>query len=113
MLLVVSFCLLALFVAIEGPTSDNPLLELRVFKNRVFTMANLTLSVVSICMYAGLFYLPLFLQNFRGLGAMETGLLMMPGALVSGAIMPLTGWLFDRVGPRPLLWSSGCSCWAF
>jgi MFS family permease len=33
---------------------------------------------------------------------METGLLMMPGALVSGLMMPVAGRLFDRVGPRPL-----------
>jgi len=33
---------------------------------------------------------------------METGLLMMPGALISGIIMPIQGRLFDKIGPRPL-----------
>jgi MFS family permease len=45
----------------------------------------------------------LFLQNIRGIGAMETGLLMLPGALVSGLMMPVIGRLFDKVGPRPLV----------
>jgi len=101
LLFALSFFCLVLFVYIEL-TSDNPLLSLQVFRYRSFTLANLMVVVVSIVMFSGLFFLPLFLQSFRGLGAMETGILMMPGALVSGLMMPLTGRLFDRVGPRPL-----------
>jgi EmrB/QacA subfamily drug resistance transporter len=101
LLFVGSFFLFVLFVYLEL-TSENPLLDLRVFKYRSFTMANLMVIVTNIVMFSGLFFLPLFLQTFRGLGAMETGLLMMPGALVSGLMMPVTGRLFDRVGPRPL-----------
>ncbi len=101
LLFVGSFFLFVLFIYLEL-TSENPLLELRVFKYRSFTMANLMVIVTNIVMFSGLFFLPLFLQTFRGLGAMETGLLMMPGALLSGVMMPITGRLFDRIGPRPL-----------
>ncbi|MGO9308357.1 MAG: DHA2 family efflux MFS transporter permease subunit [Spirochaetia bacterium] len=101
LLLVVSFFCFVLFIYLEL-TSENPLLELRVFKYRSFTMANLMVIVTNIVMFSGLFFLPLFLQSFRGLGAMETGFLMMPGALVSGLVMPIIGRLFDRIGPRPL-----------
>ncbi|HUZ17863.1 MAG TPA: DHA2 family efflux MFS transporter permease subunit [Spirochaetia bacterium] len=93
---------LVMFVIIEL-TSPNPLLDLRVFKYPVFTFANLTIVVTVIGMYAGLFYLPLFLQAVRGLGALKTGLLMMPGALLSGLVMPISGRLYDRIGPRPLV----------
>jgi EmrB/QacA subfamily drug resistance transporter len=96
---VVSF---ALFIYIEL-TAENPLLDLRAFKYASFTLANLTIVVTTVGMFSGLFFLPLFLQSIRGMGAMETGLLMMPGALVSGALMPVTGRLFDRIGPRPLV----------
>jgi MFS family permease len=34
---------------------------------------------------------------------MQTGLLMMPGALVSGLMMPIIGRLFDKIGARPLV----------
>ncbi len=101
LLFAVSFFSLILFIYLEM-TSENPLLELRVFKYLSFTMANLLVVVTTVGMYAGMFYLPLFLQTVRGLGAMETGLLMMPGALFSGMLMPITGKLFDKVGPRPL-----------
>jgi EmrB/QacA subfamily drug resistance transporter len=101
LLFVVSFFLFVLFIYLEL-TADNPLLDLSVFKYRSFTMANLMVIVTNIVMFSGLFFLPLFLQSFRGLGAMETGLLMMPGALISGLMMPVSGRLFDKVGPRPL-----------
>lgn len=102
LLFAVSLFSFVLFVYLEL-SSDNPLLDLRVFKYLSFTMANLLVVVTTVGMYAGMFYLPLFLQRARGLGAMETGLLMMPGALFSGALMPITGKLFDKLGPRPLV----------
>jgi len=101
LLFAISFFSFVLFIYLEM-SSENPLLELRVFKYLSFTMANLLVVVTTVGMYAGMFYLPLFLQSVRGMGAMETGLLMMPGALFSGLLMPVTGKLFDKIGPRPL-----------
>jgi EmrB/QacA subfamily drug resistance transporter len=97
-----SFFSFILFIYIEL-TSDNPLLDLRVFRYPSFTLANLTIIVTMIGMFSGLFFLPLFLQSIRGIGAMETGLLMLPGALVSGLMMPIIGRLFDKIGARPLV----------
>ncbi len=102
MLFVASFFSFVLFIYLEL-TSENPLLDLRAFKYASFTLANLTIVVTTIGLFSGLFFLPLFLQNIRGIGAMETGLLMLPGALVSGLMMPLIGRLFDKIGPRPLV----------
>jgi len=97
-----SFFSFVLFIHIEL-TSDNPLLDLRVFRYPTFTLANLTIIVTMIGMFSGLFFLPLFLQSIRGIGAMETRLLMLPGALVSGLMMPIIGRLFDKIGARPLV----------
>ena len=93
---------LGLFVYLEL-SSPHPLLDLRGLKYSTFTFANLTIVVTVIGMYAGLFYLPLFLQTARGLGAFKTGLLMMPGALLSGLMMPISGRLYDQIGPRWLV----------
>ncbi|WP_338824217.1 Multidrug export protein EmrB [Moorella humiferrea] len=90
---------LGLFVYLEL-TCPNPLLELRVFRYPAFTLANLMVVVTTIGLFGGIFYVPLFLQTVRGLGAMETGLLSMPGALASALMMPVTGRLYDRIGPR-------------
>ena len=99
LLLAVGFFALALFIAIELTTA-HPLLDLRVFRYATFTMANLMIIVISISMFAALFYIPLFLQRMRGLGAMETGLLMLPAALAEAVAMPIVGRLYDRAGPR-------------
>jgi len=81
----------------------QPLLNLRVLRNGIFALATGVNFVVTVAMYGSLLLLPLFLQNYRGLGATETGLLLFPQALASGLMMPISGRLFDRVGPRPLI----------
>jgi len=96
-----SAVMLGLFVYLEL-TQENPLLDLRVFRYPTFSLANFMVTITTVGLYAGIFYLPLFLQIGRGLGAMETGLVMMPGALVSGVMMPIVGFLYDRVGPKVL-----------
>ncbi len=99
LLFYISTVSLGLFVYLEL-TCPNPLLDLRVFRYPTFTLANVMVAVTTIGLFAGIFYIPLFLQTIRGLGAMETGLLMMPGALASGLLMPVTGRLYDRIGPK-------------
>jgi EmrB/QacA subfamily drug resistance transporter len=114
--LAASLSLLVLFVAIEL-TTDEPLLELRVFLNRNFALANIIVTITTIGMFSGLFYIPLFLQSIRGLGAMETGLLMLPGALITGLMMPVSGRLYDRFGPKVIMVVGLClmagMTWAF
>jgi EmrB/QacA subfamily drug resistance transporter len=80
----------------------NPMIQLQVLKNYQFSMSLLLVSVVSISMFVGIFFLPLYLQNIRGFTAVRTGLFMTPAALASAIIMPISGRLFDRIGARPL-----------
>lgn len=95
-----SISFLGIFVYHEL-TTENPLLDLRVFKYPTFTIGNLMLIVITIGMFGGLFFIPYFLQVVRGMGAMEVGTLMLPPALVSAVMMPLSGRLYDKVGPKP------------
>jgi EmrB/QacA subfamily drug resistance transporter len=101
LLLYLSLTSFLLFLYIEL-TSKNPLLNLRMFKSTTFAMANITTMITTVGLFSGVFYVPLFLQNIKGLGALDTGLLMLPGALVSGLLMPIVGKLYDHTGPRPL-----------
>lgn len=94
--------LLTLWVAVEL-TEQQPLLEMRVFKNTTFALATGVNFIITLGMFSSLFLLPLFLENFKGIGALETGLIMFPQALASGVMVPISGQLFDRVGPRPLI----------
>lgn len=66
----------------------------------MFSLTTVISIAVTIVMYADMMLLPLYLQNARGFTAMESGLLLLPGALVMGLLMPVTGKLFDRFGAK-------------
>ncbi|MGH3702975.1 MAG: DHA2 family efflux MFS transporter permease subunit [Pseudonocardiaceae bacterium] len=90
---------LALFVVIELEV-DDPLLDLRVFRYGAFTHSLLLISSLSVVLFAVVFYVPQFLQRGQGLGAFDTGLILLPPALVMGVLMPVSGQIYDRIGPR-------------
>jgi EmrB/QacA subfamily drug resistance transporter len=102
LLLTVSALSLALFVVIELEVAD-PLLDLRVFRHWSFTHSLLLTAVLSVVWFAVLYYIPLFLQQAQGWGAFDTGLTLLPQALVLGVLMPIAGRLYDRIGPRWLV----------
>ena len=84
-LLTVGVLSLALFVIIELEV-DEPLLDVRVFRYWAFTNSLLLITVLSVGLFTVLFYIPLFLQQAQGMGAFETGLLLLPaGAHHGGA----------------------------
>ncbi|WP_435368011.1 DHA2 family efflux MFS transporter permease subunit [Paenibacillus pasadenensis] len=80
--------------------SSNPLLDLRVFKYSMFSLTTVINIAITMVMYADMMLLPLYLQNARGYTALESGLLMLPGAVVMGFLMPVAGKLFDRFGAK-------------
>ncbi|MCI9597274.1 MAG: multidrug efflux MFS transporter [Firmicutes bacterium] len=79
---------------------DMPLLELHVLRNRVFTYATIIGMIVNAALIAGTIIMPIYMQNVLRFTAMQSGLVMLPGAIVMGIMSPVTGNLFDRFGPR-------------
>jgi len=82
----------------HGLRTSNALIDLRLFKNRTFSVSSIVLFLVIISVFGGMFLLPLYLQVVRGESAMDTGLLLAPqgfGAMIS---MPIAGRLTDRTG---------------
>ena len=96
--------LLALFTVIELEV-DHPMLDLRVFRYRTYSLSLIVMSVMMTGMFATLFYIPLFLQSALGYGALEAGLVILPQALVMGFLTPISGRLYDKIGPRWLVFS--------
>ena len=82
--------------------SDAPLLDLRAFSFRMFTVSVLLLVVAMIALFGAVILLPLYLQEIRGLTSLETGLTLLPGGLAMGLLGPFIGRLFDKAGPLPL-----------
>ncbi|MCH1639297.1 DHA2 family efflux MFS transporter permease subunit [Paenibacillus timonensis] len=80
--------------------SDKPLLEFRVFRYDMFSLTTIINVVVTMAMYAAMILLPIYLQKIRGFSPLESGLLLMPGAILMGIMSPITGMIFDRIGAR-------------
>ncbi|GCF92378.1 MFS transporter [Enterococcus florum] len=81
---------------------EHPFLELRVFKSRTFTIAAILVGVVNMSMVGAELVLPLYIQNIRGESAFHSGLMLLPGAVIMGAMMPITGAIFDKHGAKRL-----------
>lgn len=81
--------------------SNDPLLNLSVFKYKVFTLTSILNILITMIMYADLILLPIYLQDGRGFTAFEAGLLLLPGAVINAFLSPVTGKMYDKYGPRP------------
>lgn len=81
---------------------QNPLLELRVFGSASFTVALVIQCVAMVTLVGGVFIVPIFLQQVRGLGAFETGQILLAQAIPSIIGMQVGGRLYDKLGARPL-----------
>ncbi|PWV95204.1 EmrB/QacA subfamily drug resistance transporter [Paenibacillus cellulosilyticus] len=79
---------------------EKPILELRVFKFSMYSLTTVINVIVTMAMYSGMILLPLYLQNIRGFTPVESGLLLLPGAILMGIMSPITGIIFDKIGAR-------------
>jgi len=94
--------LFALLAVIELGRPD-PLLHLRLFKDRMFRNGSLAMFTAFGVLFGVLFLLPLFLQQLRGLSAFDAGLTTFPQAVGMVLMVQVTSRLYPRVGPRRML----------
>jgi MFS transporter, DHA2 family, lincomycin resistance protein len=103
--LAVGLVCLALFGwrQIQLQRSGDPLLDLRAFKIKMFSLSVALLCIAMIALFGALILLPIYLQSIRGLSSLETGFLLLPGGLLMGLLAPTVGRIFDKYGPRVLV----------
>ncbi|HEY0607253.1 MAG TPA: MDR family MFS transporter [Herpetosiphonaceae bacterium] len=80
----------------------SPLLDLRAFRYRMFSLSVALIMVVMMALFASAILLPIFLQNIRGFTPLQTGLFLLPGGVLMGVAAPFVGRIFDRSGPLAL-----------
>jgi EmrB/QacA subfamily drug resistance transporter len=80
----------------------EPMLNLRILRNPTFSVSTTLCAVVSAGLTVAAVLTPIFLQSVLGLSALQSGLMLMPGAFVMAGMSLVTGTLFDRFGPRGL-----------
>ncbi|MFN8498091.1 MAG: MDR family MFS transporter [Anaerolineae bacterium] len=94
---------LAAFSVVELFFAKEPLLDLRLFQNRVFLNASLVGYVSVMALFGAEFLMPIYLQALRGLTALQAGLTLLPLAIAAGITTPTAGRLYDKIGPRPIV----------
>lgn len=97
LLLYVAVSSLILFFIVEA-YAPEPLLDLRIFKSRIYTSSLVITFFIIMSLFASLFLLPLFLQQLRGLGAMETGMMLLPEVFGIILFIPVSAVLLPRIG---------------
>ncbi len=93
---------------VHEPRRTDPLIELRFFRSAPFTGAT-AIAISAFAALGGFLFLStLYLQNVRGLSALEAGLWMLPMAVPTFLCAPVSGRLVGSRGPRvPLLIAGG------
>ncbi|MFZ4452384.1 MDR family MFS transporter [Salibacterium aidingense] len=79
---------------------EEPILEIRVLRYGMFSLTTAVGMLVFMAMIGAATILPIYMQNFRDFSATESGLMMLPGALLMGMMSPISGRIFDKIGAR-------------
>ena len=101
---VLAACSFAGFVWRELKTSA-PMLDLALFRAPTFAVAIGLRAALGMGYYFAIFLLPLFTQNILGWPPTLSGLVLIPGGVATALLMPVSGWLADRIGARALVLS--------
>ncbi|MGO2788782.1 MAG: MFS transporter, partial [Staphylococcus saprophyticus] len=78
----------------------EPMLEFRVFSYNIYTLGTALSMFVFGVLIASNIILPLYMQNMLQFSALESGLVLLPGAIIMGIMNPITGYLFDKFGGK-------------
>src|SRR5699024_9613925 len=79
---------------------EQPILELRIFKYKMFTLTTVLAMISFIAMIGAAVILPLLMQTMLGFSALESGMALLPVAVLMGLMNPVTGRLFDKFGAK-------------
>ncbi len=98
-LLALALLILIAFIVIER-RAMHPMLDLSLFRRRLFSAAVTSATLNYICLYSVVFLMPFYLIQGRGFGIDQAGLLLTAQPLVMAIAAPLSGTLSDRIGSR-------------
>ncbi len=82
---------------------ENPIVNLRIFRNRTFSAANLVMFFAFFNLFGSIVLLPIYLTTLMGYTSSLAGLVLGPGGVATMIAMPVAGQLVTRVNPKFLL----------
>jgi EmrB/QacA subfamily drug resistance transporter len=81
-------------------STPSPILDLALFRIRMFSLSGLTLLLVGVSQVMIGFVLPFYLQDVLHFTPSFIGLLFVSAPIFTVALSPLVGWAVDKMGPR-------------
>jgi MFS transporter, DHA2 family, multidrug resistance protein len=81
----------------------HPILNLRLLKNYQFAAGTFFSLIQGIGLYASVFIIPIFCQSLLGYTSQDTGLIMLPGSLAAGLMMPVVAFIMKKTKISPVV----------
>jgi EmrB/QacA subfamily drug resistance transporter len=94
--------LLVAFLVWESRT-PSPMLPLRLFASRAFSVVNITAFTFAVGVFGSVFLLAQFFQVVQGYTPLQSGIRTLPWTMAPMVVAPLAGLVVDRVGARTLI----------
>lgn len=88
-------------------STDHPVVNFRILKNRSFAIGILTSFSLGFALYGSVFIFPVFCQNLLGFTAQQTGLILLPSGLATICLMPFVGMMLKKGVPAQILATGG------
>jgi DHA2 family multidrug resistance protein len=82
---------------------ENPIVNVKLFNESPVRNGCMLMALTGMILYAVIFLIPIYTDNSMGMDATHTGLLYVPGSLVTIATMPFVGKLLPKIGPKPFI----------
>jgi DHA2 family multidrug resistance protein len=84
--------------------SENPIVELRSFKDTNFAVGCMLSFILGIGLYGTVYLIPVFLAHVRGLNSLQIGIVLILSGLARMASAPLAGFVFGKLqSPKKVL----------
>lgn len=99
---IISAVSLILFVILEL-FSENPVINLRLFKDRTFTTGNILMFFAFFNLFGSIVLLPIYLQTLMGYTSFLAGLVLGPGGIATMFALPIAGKFVEKRNPKIIL----------
>ncbi|WP_159560299.1 DHA2 family efflux MFS transporter permease subunit [Streptococcus halichoeri] len=97
----IGLSLLALFWYVRRQKQlENPMLDMAVLQSSTFVESCLMIIIMFMIFNSSMTLMPIYIQKIRGLTALQSGLIILPGGLLMGLLAPITGRLYDKWGGK-------------
>jgi DHA2 family multidrug resistance protein len=88
-------------------STDHPVVNFRILKNRSFAIGIVTSFVLGFALYGSVFIFPIFCQNLLGFNAQQTGIILFPSGIATICLMPFVGVMLKRGVPGQFMATGG------